>query len=54
MFFDLENPISLFEMIGVSDGLGFVFIFGLDDHVLDSSEFDDVSGFYIKIVILRG
>ena len=45
MFLDFKNPISLFEMVGVPDRLGFVFIFGLDDHVLDSSEFDDVSGF---------
>jgi hypothetical protein len=51
---DIENPISLFKMVGISDGLSFVFVLRLDNHVLDSSEFDDVSRFYIKIVLLRG
>ena len=37
MFFDLKDAIGVFEVVGIPDGLCFVFIFGFDDHILNST-----------------
>ena len=53
-FLGLENPICVVEVIGISDRKGFRVILHLDDHVLDSSHFNDVSGFCVNLNLLRG
>jgi hypothetical protein len=54
VFFDFEDAVGLFEVVGVPNGFCFVLVLGLDDHVLDSTELDDVSGFYMNGRVLRG
>ena len=48
VFLDFKYAIGFFEVVGVSDGLSFWLIFRLENHILDSAEFDDISWLLIK------
>lgn len=40
---NFKNSVGLIEVVGVPYGIGVCLIFGLDDHVLYSSEFDNIA-----------
>lgn len=48
-FGDIEDAVGLFEVVGVSESEGFDLIFGLDDHIFDSSKLNYISRFWIEI-----
>jgi hypothetical protein len=54
MFLNLENSVCLLEMVGWSKSRSLDIIFWLDDHVLNSSKLNYISGFYMRTKIRRG
>ena len=47
-FLNFEYSIGVVEVVGVADGESFYIVFHLDDHVFDSTHFDNISRFYVR------